>query len=85
MEKESNQKTPPKIKGEVFIKKERCKGCGFCVKFCPSGVLAFSKEYNEKGYHFPEAVNPDACIGCNLCGLYCPDFAIFSVREKKSK
>jgi len=71
------------VRGEVFIAVERCKGCAFCVEFCPTHVLEMSNDYNAKGYHFPAAVRPDACSGCDLCGMYCPDFAIFGVRKKK--
>jgi 2-oxoglutarate ferredoxin oxidoreductase subunit delta len=48
-------------------------------------VLAFSEDFNSKGFHTPIAVKPEDCTGCNLCGLYCPDFAVFAVRDKKSK
>ena len=69
-------------RGEVFIKRELCKGCGFCVEFCPFGVLEMSDEFNGKGYHPPKAVKLEACTGCDLCGMYCPDFAIFGRRLK---
>ncbi len=65
-------------KGEVHTIKERCKGCGFCIEYCPKDVLALSDEYNSKGYHFPVAANPDACVNCGLCELLCPEFAIYS-------
>lgn len=71
-----------KFRGEVFITIERCKGCGFCVAFCPTGTLRLSPSYNAKGYHPPEVVDMDTCTGCGLCGLYCPDFAIFGIRIK---
>jgi 2-oxoglutarate ferredoxin oxidoreductase subunit delta len=74
-----------KRRGKVFVKPERCKGCGYCVEFCPSHVLALSETFNQKGYHPPEVVDADACTGCGLCGMYCPDFAIFGVRAKKAK
>jgi len=70
-------------RGTVSINVELCKGCGFCIAFCPSGVLERSGNFNSKGYHSPHAVNPDACTGCDLCGMYCPDFAIFGVRAAK--
>jgi len=76
----SETKTNQKAKGRVFITHERCKGCGFCIQFCPKKVLAFSKDFNSKGYHPPVIVEPENCIGCNLCGLFCPDFAIYAVR-----
>jgi len=69
--------------GTVSINVELCKGCGFCIAFCPSAVLEFSDKFNSKGYHPPQVVKPDACNGCDLCGMYCPDFAIFGVRAAK--
>jgi len=75
-------------RGELHIIKERCKGCGFCVQYCPKGVLKLSDEFvlklsdefNSKGYHPPEVVKPDECVNCDLCEMLCPDFAIFCVR-----
>ncbi len=70
-------------RGLVTINTELCKGCGFCIEFCPTGTLGFSEEFNSKGYHPPKAVKPEACTGCDLCGIYCPDFAIFGIPLKK--
>ncbi len=67
-------------RGEISILEERCKGCAFCVEFCPRGVLALSSRFNMKGYHPPDIVAPQACTACHLCELLCPDFAI-GVRE----
>jgi len=69
-----------KYLGAVEVDVERCKGCGFCVEFCPSGALELSKAFNKKGYHPPLLVDQNFCNGCDLCGLYCPDFAIFGRR-----
>ena len=63
--------------GEIVVLEERCKGCGFCVEFCPTKVLAMSSAFNSKGYHPPNVVAPEKCSGCDLCGMYCPDFAIY--------
>lgn len=72
-------------KGEVFITEDLCKGCSFCVVFCPTDVLAMGSRLNYKGYHLPDVIAPEQCNGCDMCGLYCPDFAIFGVRSKKKK
>jgi 2-oxoglutarate ferredoxin oxidoreductase subunit delta len=69
-----------KYLGHVEVETERCKGCGFCVEFCPSGALELAGEFNAKGYHPPVVVDANYCNGCDLCGLYCPDFAIYGYR-----
>jgi len=76
----SDTEAVKKGKGTVFVRPEFCKGCAFCIDFCPPRCLAFSREFNSKGYHYPVLVTPEDCTGCDLCGLYCPDFAIFGVR-----
>ena len=68
-------------RGRILILKERCKGCGFCIEFCPRDVLEFSEEFNPKGYHPPRVRDPEACVGCGLCEMLCPEFAIFVVGE----
>jgi len=75
---------PRKVRGTVYINASRCKGCGFCIAFCPPKVLEFAEEFNAAGYHPPRLANPDGCTGCDLCGLYCPDFAIYGVMLKYS-
>jgi 2-oxoglutarate ferredoxin oxidoreductase subunit delta len=67
-------------RGRVFVKSEVCKGCAYCVQFCPSHCLAMGQAFNAKGYHFPVMAQPEKCSGCDLCGSYCPDFAIVGVR-----
>jgi 2-oxoglutarate ferredoxin oxidoreductase subunit delta len=70
-------------KGSISIKTERCKGCAFCVEFCPTHVLALSPAFNAKGYHPPHLIDPEKCTGCDLCGMYCPDFAIHGFKLPK--
>jgi len=72
-------------KGLVHVIVERCKGCGFCVEFCPTKVLELSSAFNSKGYHPPQVVAIDKCSGCDLCGMYCPDFAIYGWKISDGK
>jgi 2-oxoglutarate ferredoxin oxidoreductase subunit delta len=71
--------------GELHILEERCKGCGFCVEYCPRDVLEISSEFNLKGYHPPIVKAGAICLHCRLCEMLCPDFAIFSVLKKEQK
>ena len=71
-------------RGAVHIIQERCKGCGFCVEFCPRQALTMSQSTNDKGYHPPEIVEDAHCINCGLCTLLCPDFAIYVVDETEN-
>jgi 2-oxoglutarate ferredoxin oxidoreductase subunit delta len=71
-------------KGEVYIIVDRCKGCSFCIEFCPKKALVVSSEFNIKGYHPPRLIADDICINCRFCELICPEFAIFSLRKDQS-
>jgi len=71
------------IKGEIHIIKDRCKGCGFCVEYCPRDVLELSDEFNVKGYHPPFVKNEGDCCYCQLCETICPEFAIFVTIKKE--
>lgn len=62
--------------GQIDIDRERCKGCGFCIDFCPRGVLKLSSELSPKGYNFAVVDNESKCLACGFCELICPDFAI---------
>ncbi len=67
---------------QIEITKDRCKGCGFCIEFCPRHVLKKSGEFNKKGYVVAAVENPEDCTNCGLCALICPDFAIRIVVAK---
>lgn len=69
--------------GQVYVISERCKGCRFCVEFCPESVLVESDGMNAKGYHYPVVAEGKerACIHCGFCNIVCPDFAIYTEEE----
>jgi 2-oxoglutarate ferredoxin oxidoreductase subunit delta len=60
----------------LHIIEDRCKGCAYCVDFCPRNVLSRSDRFNMKGYHPPDIASPDSCVACGFCELVCPEFAI---------
>ena len=59
-------------KGIVHIIEDRCKGCGYCIEYCPKDILVFSQKFNSKGYHPPAAVKPDDCVNCHYCEIIRP-------------
>lgn len=61
---------------KVLIDKERCKGCAYCVEFCPRGVLEMSEELSPKGYTLAVVADESKCLDCGLCDALCPEFAI---------
>jgi 2-oxoglutarate ferredoxin oxidoreductase subunit delta len=67
-------------KGQVYVLPNRCKGCGYCIEFCPEDVLVFSSDINAKGYTFPivQEGKESACVHCQFCNLVCPDLAIYT-------
>lgn len=69
---------------EIHLLKDQCKGCGYCIEFCPRKVLEESEEINARGVHPPKIVDETKCLMCGFCTDVCPDFAIFVV-EKKGK
>lgn len=62
----------------IKIDFERCKGCYFCVEFCPKDIIRKAKAHNMQGY-FPAEFNAEEeakCTGCKTCAVMCPDTAI---------
>lgn len=66
---------------EIHIIKDRCKGCGFCIEFCPRDVLETSEEFNVRGVHPPKVKDETRCTLCHFCTAVCPDFAIFTLEK----
>ncbi|MFQ5605131.1 MAG: ferredoxin family protein [bacterium] len=64
-------------RGVIHILEDQCKGCGFCVEYCPIEVLQLSDGFNTKGYHPPVVVKANECVQCQLCEIICPEFSIF--------
>jgi 2-oxoglutarate ferredoxin oxidoreductase subunit delta len=67
---------------DIIIIEDRCKGCAFCIEFCPKDVLEEDKKFNARGVRPPRVRDSDLCVGCGVCEAICPDFAIFLVDKR---
>jgi len=70
---------------EVVVIEDRCKGCSFCIEFCPRDVLEQSPKLNIRGAHVPRVKDATLCVGCGICEEICPDFAIFLVEKGEKR
>ena len=73
-----------KVKGDIVIDIEKCKGCELCVEACPQESLETSRQVNQKGYLYIVKIE-DNCTGCTNCALVCPEGSITVFRETKKK
>lgn len=73
-----------KVKGDIVIDIEKCKGCELCIEACPSDTLDQARQVNSKGYLYIVKVNDD-CTGCTSCALVCPEGAITVYRQTAKK
>lgn len=72
-----------KVRGDIVIDIEKCKGCELCIVACPEITLGLSDKINQKGYRFAISINNN-CTGCANCALVCPD-AVITVYRKVIK
>jgi ferredoxin len=54
----------------LALLRERCNGCGLCVRLCPLGVLALDGDCAH-------IEHPEACIACAACAIQCPHEALW--------
>lgn len=75
----------PAQNGITVVDQTLCKGCGICIRACPTGVLLFRETVMSKWGVEVVAESPEHCTGCRRCEIHCPDFAIFAYRNDELK
>jgi len=73
-----------KVRGDIIIDIEKCKGCELCVEACPQHSLQKSRQVNSKGYLYIVRIE-DNCTGCTNCALVCPEGVIKVYRKTDGK
>lgn len=68
----------------ITINSLMCKGCGYCIQFCPKHILEMGKERSQKGFFYPVNIDADKCTSCAVCALMCPEGAIEVTSNKES-
>ncbi|MEK7849405.1 MAG: 4Fe-4S dicluster domain-containing protein [Candidatus Omnitrophota bacterium] len=61
---------------KIKINRKRCKGCQYCIIFCPKKNITLDKTLNESGVSPAVIITEDNCTGCGICYLMCPDCCI---------
>ncbi len=69
----------------IVLNTSLCKGCGYCVKFCPKHILEMSKNRNQRGHFYPSMTDENACISCGFCATMCPEGAIELPKKGEDK
>lgn len=73
-----------KVKGDIIVDIEKCKGCELCSQACPQESLELSRQVNSKGYLYIVKIE-DNCTGCTNCALVCPEGVIRVYRKTTDK
>lgn len=57
------------------VDEQRCRRCGICPRYCPSGVLSLGETLQ---------VDYEYCKGCGICVTVCPFEALRMVSETEA-
>lgn len=70
----------------INIDSELCKGCRYCVTYCPKRIIEIGESFNSMGYKYARTCDEkNECTACAICALMCPDAAINVYAEVKGE
>ncbi|NTU89819.1 MAG: 4Fe-4S binding protein, partial [Actinobacteria bacterium] len=57
---------------QIEVAQERCRACGTCMQFCPTGAIVHTIENDAFAYSYL----PGLCVDCGLCVASCSNNAV---------
>lgn len=67
-----------KFRGRIGFFPEKCIGCKFCMRDCPSAAITINKIADKQ---FECVIDNAKCIFCAQCVLICPKQALESTKD----
>ena len=71
----------PHFRGKLKFDADKCIGCKFCMRDCPSKAIDIEKIESEEGKKFKATVYLDRCLYCAQCVDSCPKAALEATKE----
>jgi NAD(P)H-quinone oxidoreductase subunit I len=75
------QPVPTRLRGMLTWNREKCTGCGLCVRDCPSNALDLTV-IDRKQKRFVMRYQVDRCLFCAQCVSSCPQDALAMSNER---
>jgi formate hydrogenlyase subunit 6/NADH:ubiquinone oxidoreductase subunit I len=69
----SKVQMPPRFRGKLVFRAQKCVGCRLCVKDCPSEAITINKLGDKL---FEAIIDLDRCVFCGQCADSCNQDAL---------
>jgi formate hydrogenlyase subunit 6/NADH:ubiquinone oxidoreductase subunit I len=74
-------RVPTRLRGLLTWDREKCVGCGLCVRVCPAEAIELTV-IDKKEKRFVQHYYLDRCLLCAQCVYSCPTSALAMSNEK---